>query len=111
MLEEQRSEQNLNANNLTMSQALELFELLQSRRAADVVKPPIIEAQQVEMAPGRAEPLSFMTLQTVERIIESVGKLGSTQARVGERKQVRDKQVRDERRRRELQRILSPPLI
>ena len=28
-----------------------------------------------------------------------------------ERKQVRDKQVRDERRRRELQRILSPPLI
>jgi hypothetical protein len=71
VLEEQRAEQNLNANNLTMSQALELFELLQSRRAADVVKPPIIEAQQVEVAPGRAEPLSFMTLQTVERIIES----------------------------------------
>ena len=51
VLEEQRAEQNLNANNLTMSQALELFELLQSRRAADVVKPPIIEAQQVETAP------------------------------------------------------------
>jgi hypothetical protein len=42
--EQQRSEQNLNANNLTMSQALELFELLQSRRAADVVRPPTIEA-------------------------------------------------------------------
>ena len=41
----------------------------------------------------------------------SVGKLGSAQARVEERKQVRDKQVRDERRRRELQRILSPPLV
>ena len=40
-----------------------------------------------------------------------VGKLGSAQARVEERKQVRDKQVRDERRRRELQRILSPPLV
>ena len=40
-----------------------------------------------------------------------VGKLGSARARVEERKQVRDKQVRDETRRRELQRILSPHLI
>jgi hypothetical protein len=54
-----------------MSQALELFELLQSRRAADVVRPPTIEAQHVEVAPRRAEPLSFMTLQTAEGIIES----------------------------------------
>ena len=65
------TEQNVNANSLTMSQALELFELLQSRRASEVVRPPTIEAQHVEVAPGRAEPLSFMTLQTVERIIES----------------------------------------
>ena len=54
-----------------MNQALELFELLQSRRASEVIRPPTIEAQHVEVAPGRAEPLSFMTLQTVERIIES----------------------------------------
>ncbi len=68
---EQRTDQNLNANNLTMNQALEeLFELLQSRRAAEVAKPPTIEAQQIEVAPGRAEPLSFMTLQTVEGIVE-----------------------------------------
>ena len=66
-----RTEQSLDANNLTMSQALELFELLQSRRAAEVVRPLTIEAQQVEVAPRRAEPLSFMTLQTVEGIIES----------------------------------------
>ncbi len=50
--EEQRTIQNLNANNLTINQALELFELLQSRRAAEVVKPPTIEAQQIEVAPG-----------------------------------------------------------
>ncbi len=54
-----------------MNQALELFELLQSRRAAEVAKPPTIEAQQVEVVPGRAEPLSFMTLQTVEGIVGS----------------------------------------
>ncbi len=71
MLEEQRSEQILNANNLTMNQALELFDLLQAKRAAEVVRPPTIEAQHVELAPGRAEPLSFMTLKTVEGIIES----------------------------------------
>jgi hypothetical protein len=46
---QQRIDQNLNANNLTMNQALELFELLQSRRAADVVRPPTIEAQHVEV--------------------------------------------------------------
>jgi hypothetical protein len=31
----------------------------------------MIEAQHVELAPGRLEPLSFMTLKTVEGIIES----------------------------------------
>ncbi len=69
--EDQSTIQNLNANNLTMNQALELFELLQSRRAAEAVRPPTIEAQQVEVAPGRAEPLSFMTLQTAEGIVDS----------------------------------------
>ena len=62
---------NLNPNNLTMNQALELFELLQSRRSAEAVRPPTVDAQQVEVAPRRAEPLSFMTLQTVEGIIDS----------------------------------------
>ncbi len=42
---------------------------------------------------------------------KSVGKLVAARARVGERKQVRDKEVRDERGRRELQRTLSLPLI
>jgi hypothetical protein len=54
-----------------MNQALELFELLQSRRSAEVVRPPTVDAQQVELVPRRAEPLSFMTLQTVEGIIDS----------------------------------------
>jgi hypothetical protein len=36
VLEEQRSEQILNANHLTMNQCVELFEQLQSRRAAEV---------------------------------------------------------------------------
>jgi hypothetical protein len=40
MPEEQRTIYNLNANNLTLNEALELFELLQSRRAAEVVRAP-----------------------------------------------------------------------
>ncbi len=52
-----------------MNQALELFELLQSRRAADVVKHPTVEAQHVETLTPRAEPLSFLTLKTVEGIV------------------------------------------
>ncbi len=71
MPEEQRSEQIINANSLTMDQASELFALMLSRRAAEVVRPPTIEAQHVEVAPRRAEPLSFTTVQTVEAIIES----------------------------------------
>jgi hypothetical protein len=51
--EEQRTIQNLNANNLTINQALELFELLATRRAAEVVRPPTIEAQQIEISGTR----------------------------------------------------------
>jgi hypothetical protein len=69
VLEERRSEQIVNANSLTLSQASELFELLLSRRAAEMVRPPTIEAQHVEVAPTRTEPLSFMTIQTVEGIV------------------------------------------
>ena len=47
VLGEQRIEQNINANSLTMNQAIELFELLRSRRTADIVRPPTIEAQHV----------------------------------------------------------------
>ena len=69
---EQRAGANLNANRLTMEQALELFELMQARRSADVGKAPTVEALHVEVAPRRAEPLSFMTLQTVEGIVGSM---------------------------------------
>jgi hypothetical protein len=55
-----------------MEQALELFELMQARRSADVGKAPTVEALHVEVAPRRAEPLSFMTLQTVEGIVGSM---------------------------------------
>ena len=46
--------------------------MLQSRRAADVVKTPTIEARHVEVTSGRAEPLSFMTIQTVEGIVRNM---------------------------------------
>jgi hypothetical protein len=39
----------INANRLTMDQALELFELLQARRAVEVETPPTIEAHPVEV--------------------------------------------------------------
>jgi hypothetical protein len=55
-----------------MEQALELFELMQARRSVDVEKAPTVEAHHVEMAPRQAEPLSFMTLQTVEGIVGSM---------------------------------------
>ena len=38
------AEQNLNVNSITMSQALELFELMQAKRAGDVVKLATVEA-------------------------------------------------------------------
>jgi hypothetical protein len=69
---ERRTGANLNANRLTMEQALELFELMQARRTAEVEKAPTIEAHHVEVAPRQAEPLSFMTLQTVEGIVGSM---------------------------------------
>jgi hypothetical protein len=52
----------LNANRPTMEQALELFELMQARRSADVEKAHTVEAHHVDAAPRQAEPLSFMTL-------------------------------------------------
>jgi hypothetical protein len=66
---EQRAGAEPNANRLTTEEALELFALMQARRAAEAERPPTIEAQQVEVAPRRAEPLSFVTLQTVEGIV------------------------------------------
>jgi hypothetical protein len=55
-----------------MKQALELFELMQARRSADVENTPTVEALHVDVAPRQAEPLSFMTLQTVEGIVGSM---------------------------------------
>jgi hypothetical protein len=55
-----------------MEQALELFELMQARRSADVENTPTVEALHVGVAPRQAEPLSFMTLQTVEGIVGSM---------------------------------------
>jgi hypothetical protein len=54
-----------------MEEALELFALMQARRTAEAEKPPTIEAHQIEVAPRQAEPLSFLTLQTVEGIVGS----------------------------------------
>jgi hypothetical protein len=69
---ERRAGAELNANRLTMEQALEFFELMQSRRALEVDKAPTIEAHHVEVASRRAEPLSFLTLHTVEGIVGSM---------------------------------------
>jgi hypothetical protein len=55
-----------------MEEALELFELMQARRSADVEKAPTVKAHHVEIAPRQVEPLSFMTLQTVEGIVGSM---------------------------------------
>jgi hypothetical protein len=56
---------------MEQEQALELFELMQSRRAVEIEKTPTIEAHHIEVASRRAEPLPFLTLQTVERIVGS----------------------------------------
>ena len=61
------SPETVNANNLTMQQALDLFELLQARKTKDVEKTVMVDAEPVARAPARAEPLSFLTLGTVER--------------------------------------------
>ena len=65
------SPETVNANNLTMQQALELFELLQARKTKDVEKTVMVDAEPVARAPARAEPLSYLTLGTVEGIIAS----------------------------------------
>ncbi len=54
-----------------MEEALELFALMQARKTAEVERSLTIEAHQVEVAPTRAEPLSFLTLETVEGIVGS----------------------------------------
>jgi hypothetical protein len=45
--------------------------MFSARKATEVEKPPTIEAHHVEVAPPRAEPLSFLTLETVEGIVGS----------------------------------------
>ncbi len=71
--EQQGTVGNLNPNNLTMIEALELFELMHAnaKRARETHQPSTIEASQVKVASERAEPLSFLTLQTVEGIVDS----------------------------------------
>jgi hypothetical protein len=61
----------IDANKLTMQQALELFELLQARKSKEAEKAVTVEAEPVARAPARAEPLSYLTLGTVEGIIGS----------------------------------------
>ncbi len=56
---------------LTMDQALELFDLLQARRAREADTPSAVVAHPVEVASRGTEPLSFLTLQTVEGIVGS----------------------------------------
>jgi hypothetical protein len=65
------SPETLNANNLTMQQALDLFELLQARKSKEAEKSVTVEAEPVARAPARAEPLSYLTLGTGEGIIAS----------------------------------------
>ena len=62
----------IDTNKLTMQQALELFELLQARKSKEVDKAVTVEAEPVARAPARAEPLSYLTLGTVEGIVGSV---------------------------------------
>ncbi len=61
---EQRTSADPNSNRFTMEEALELFAFMQARRTAEIERPLTIEAHQVEVAPTRTEPLSFLTLQT-----------------------------------------------
>jgi hypothetical protein len=65
------SPETFDANKLTMQQALELFELLQARKSKEAEKSVTVEAEPVARAPARAEPLSYLTLGTVEGIIAS----------------------------------------
>ncbi len=65
------SSETIDANKLTMQQALDLFELLQARKSKEAEKSVTVEAEAVARAPSRAEPLSYLTLGTVEGIIAS----------------------------------------
>ncbi len=65
------SPETIDANKLTMQQALDLFEMLQARKSKEAEKSVTVEAKPVARAPARAEPLSYLTLGTVEGIIGS----------------------------------------
>jgi hypothetical protein len=54
-----------------MQQALDLFEMLQARKSKEADKSVTMDAQPVAFTRPRAEPLSFLTLRTVEGIIGS----------------------------------------
>jgi hypothetical protein len=61
--------ENMEGSNLTMQQAIELFELLQERRARTTLPLGMIEAQPIGQVATGIEPLSFLTLASVEGII------------------------------------------
>jgi hypothetical protein len=61
----------IDANKLTMQQALDLFELLQARKSKEAEKSVTVEAESVARSPARSEPLSYLTLGTVEGIVWS----------------------------------------
>ncbi len=65
------SPETIDANKLTMQQALDLFEMLQARKSKEAKKSVTVEAEPVARAPPRAEPLSYLTLGTVEGIVGS----------------------------------------
>jgi hypothetical protein len=65
------SPETIDANKLTMQQAVDLFEMLHARKAILADKSVTVEAEPVARAPVRAEPLSYLTLGTVEGIVGS----------------------------------------
>ncbi len=52
-----------------MLQCWELFTKLSARKQAEAERAPTVEARHVEVLPPRTEPLSFLTLETVEEIV------------------------------------------
>ncbi len=54
------SMETVDANKLTMQQALDLFEMLQARKSKEAEKSVTVEAEPVARAPARAEPLSYV---------------------------------------------------
>jgi hypothetical protein len=59
-----------------MQQAVELFELLQARKAREAEKSVTVEVQPFERKPRRNEPLFFLTFGTVEGIVGAKHKSG-----------------------------------